>query len=132
MPWNWPQNRTLEVDRVQITEETKNFDLADEQKDVIKGALKFAKKKSLDLHQESDQEEKSQKHLWEKCCEVGSVRFFIPGTYAGAGLGYLELGLINEELWRVDPGVTHLILVGTIKIVGKRPKGDLNEDKTEA
>lgn len=54
MPWNWPQNRTPEVDRVQITEETKNFDLADEQKDIIKGALKFAEKKSPDLPQESD------------------------------------------------------------------------------
>ena len=90
-----------------------NFDLTDEQKDIIKAAREFAEKEFPDLAQECDREEKSPKHLWEKACELGFVGVFIPETYGGAGLGFLEHCLINEEFWRVDPGIAHFILAGT-------------------
>ena len=90
-----------------------DFDLTDEQKDIIKAAREFAEKEFPDLAQECDREEKSPRHLWEKACELGFVGVFIPETYGGAGLGYLEHCLINEEFWRVDPGIAHFILAGT-------------------
>jgi alkylation response protein AidB-like acyl-CoA dehydrogenase len=90
-----------------------DFDLTDEQKDIIKAAREFAEKEFSDLAQECDREEKSPKHLWEKACGLGFVGVFIPETYGGAGLGYLEHCLINEEFWRVDPGIAHFILAGT-------------------
>jgi alkylation response protein AidB-like acyl-CoA dehydrogenase len=90
-----------------------DFDLTDEQNDIIKAAREFAEKEFPDLAQECDREEKAPKHLWEKACGLGFVGVFIPETYGGAGLGYLEHCLINEEFWRVDPGIAHFILAGT-------------------
>src|SRR5512139_1332916 len=90
-----------------------DFDLTDEQKDIIKAAREFAEKEFQNLAQECDREEKSPKHLWEKACELGFVGVFIPETYGGPGLGFLEHCLINEEFWRVDPGIAHFILAGT-------------------
>ena len=90
-----------------------NFDLTEEQKDIIRAAREFAEKEFPDVSQECDREEKPPKHLWEKACGLGFVGVFIPETYGGAGLGYLEHCLINEEFWRVDPGIAHFILAGT-------------------
>src|SRR4030043_1220890 len=89
-----------------------NFDLTDEQKDIIKAAREFAEKEFPDLAQECDREEKSPKHLWEKACSLGFVGVFIPEKYGGPGLGFLEHCLINEEFWRVDPGIAHFVLSG--------------------
>ena len=88
------------------------FDLTDEQKDIIKAAREFAEKEFTDLAQECDREEKSPKHLWEKACRLGFVGVFIPEAYGGPGLGFLEHCLINEEFWRVDPGIAHFVLSG--------------------
>jgi alkylation response protein AidB-like acyl-CoA dehydrogenase len=97
-----------------LEEETfMNFDLTEEQKDIIKAAREFAEKEFTDVAQEYDREEKSPKHLRERACELGFVGVFIPEAYGGAGLGYLEHCLINEEFWRVDPGISHFILAGT-------------------
>jgi alkylation response protein AidB-like acyl-CoA dehydrogenase len=89
-----------------------NFDLTDEQKDIIKAAREFAEKEFPDLAQECDREEKSPKHLWQKACSLGFVGVFIPEKYGGPGLGFLEHCLINEEFWRVDPGIAHFVLSG--------------------
>jgi len=90
-----------------------DFDLSNEQKDIIKASREFAEKEFPDLAQECDREERSPKHLWEKACELGFVGVFIPETYGGPGLGFLEHCLINEEFWRVDPGISHFILAAT-------------------
>src|SRR5512136_53170 len=90
-----------------------NFDLTDEQKDIIKAAREFAEKEFSNFAQECDREEKPPKALWEKACKLGFVGVFIPEAYGGQGLGFLEHCLINEEFWRVDPGIAHFILAGT-------------------
>jgi len=90
-----------------------NFDLNEEQKDIIKAAREFAEKEFPNVSQECDRQEKSPRHLWEKACGLGFVGVFIPATYGGPGLGFLEHCLINEEFWRVDPGIAHFILAGT-------------------
>jgi alkylation response protein AidB-like acyl-CoA dehydrogenase len=90
-----------------------NFDLTEEQNDIIKAAREFAEKEFSQVSQECDREERSPRHLWEKACGLGFVGVFIPEAYGGAGLGYLEHCLINEEFWRVDPGIAHFVLAGT-------------------
>jgi alkylation response protein AidB-like acyl-CoA dehydrogenase len=90
-----------------------NFDLTDEQKDIMKAAREFAEKEFPDVAQEYDLEEKFPRPLWEKACGLGFVGVFIPEAYGGAGLGFLEHCLINEEFWRVDPGVSSGILSST-------------------
>src|SRR4030065_855810 len=90
-----------------------DFDLTEEQKDIIKAAREFAEGEFPDLAQECDRKEEFPRHLWEKACELGFVGVFIPETYGGAGVGFLEHSLINEEFWRVYPGIAHFILAGT-------------------
>lgn len=90
-----------------------NFDLTEEQKDIIKAAREFAEGEFPDLAQECDRKEEFPRHLWEKACELGFVGVFIPETYGGAGLGFSEHCLINEEFWRVDPGIAGSILSAT-------------------
>ena len=89
-----------------------NFDLTDEQKDIIKAAREFAEKEFTDLAQECYREERSPKQLWEKACSLGFIGVFIPEAYEGPGLGFLEHCLINEEFWRVYPGIAHFVLSG--------------------
>ena len=87
-----------------------NFELTDEQKDIIKAAKEFAEKEFPDIAQECDREEKAPEHLWKKACDLGFVGVFIPETYGGPGLGYLDHCLIHEEFWRVDPGIGSSIM----------------------
>jgi alkylation response protein AidB-like acyl-CoA dehydrogenase len=47
-----------------------NFDLTDEQKDIVKAAREFAGKELPDLAQECDREEKAPKHFWQKACAL--------------------------------------------------------------
>jgi len=90
-----------------------NFDLTEEQKDIIKAAREFAEGEFPDLAQDCDRKEEFPRHLWKKACELGFVGVFIPEAYGGAGLGFLEHCLINEEFWRVDPGISASILSAT-------------------
>ena len=90
-----------------------DFDLTEEQKDIIKAAREFAEGEFPDLAQECDRKEEFPKHLWEKACKLGFVGVFIPETYGGQGLGFLEHCLINEEFWRIDPGISLSILSAT-------------------
>ncbi len=90
-----------------------NFDFTDEQKDIIKAAREFAEGEFPALAQECDRKEESPKDLWEKACKLGFVGVFIPETYGGQGLGFFEHCLINEEFWRVDPGIGFSILSTT-------------------
>ena len=90
-----------------------DFDLTNEQKDIIKAAREFAEGEFPDLAQECDHNEEFPRSLWKKACELGFVGVFIPEAYGGAGLGFLEHCLICEEFWRVDPGIGMSILAAT-------------------
>ncbi len=90
-----------------------DFDLTDEQKDIMRAAREFAEKEFPDLAQECDRKEEFPRSLWKKACELGFIGVFIPEAYGGAGLGFLEHCLINEEFWRVDPGISSSILSAT-------------------
>jgi len=90
-----------------------DFELTDEQKDIIKAAREFSEGEFPDLAQECDRKETFPRHLWKKACELGFVGVFIQENYGGAGLGFLEHCLINEEFWRVDPGIAASILSAT-------------------
>jgi len=90
-----------------------NFDLADEQKDIIKAAREFAEGEFPDQGEACDRNEEFPRNLWKKACDHGFVGVFIPEPYGGAGLGFLEHCLINEEFWRVDPGIAMSIQSST-------------------
>jgi alkylation response protein AidB-like acyl-CoA dehydrogenase len=90
-----------------------DFELTDEQKDIVKAAREFAEGEFPDLAQECDRNEEFPRDLWMKACDLGFVGVFIKEAYGGAGLGFLEHCLINEEFWRVDPGIGASILSAT-------------------
>lgn len=90
-----------------------DFELTDEQKDIIKAAREFAEGEFPDLAQECDRAEEFPRSLWKKACELGFVGVFIQEAYGGAGLGFFEHCLINEEFWRIDPGIAGSILSAT-------------------
>jgi alkylation response protein AidB-like acyl-CoA dehydrogenase len=90
-----------------------DFDLTEEQKDIVKAAREFAEGEFPDRAQDCDRNEEFPRDLWKKACELGFVGVFIPEAYGGAGLGFFEHCLINEEFWRIDPGISSAILSTT-------------------
>lgn len=90
-----------------------DFNLTEEQRDIIRAAREFAEREFTDLAQESDRREEFPKILWKKAFDLGFLGVWIPETYGGMGLGFLEHCLIAEEFWRVDPGIGQAVLSAT-------------------
>lgn len=90
-----------------------DFSLSKEQRDIVKAARKFARGEFPDRALEFDRQETFDLTLWEKACELGFVGVFIDERYGGAGYGFLEHCLINEEFWAVEPGMAMQILSAT-------------------
>ena len=81
-----------------------DFELSNQQKDIIKAAREFAEKEISEVARECDEKEEVPTSVWKKACELGFVGVFIGKEYGGPGLGNLEHCLILEEFWKVDPG----------------------------
>jgi len=90
-----------------------DFELSKEQQDIIKAAREFAEGEFPDRAVEFDREEKFDLELWKKACDLGFVGVFIDEAYGGAGMGFFDYCLINEEFWSVDPGTGQAILSTT-------------------
>jgi alkylation response protein AidB-like acyl-CoA dehydrogenase len=90
-----------------------DFSLNKEQQDVIKAAREFAEGEFPEQAREFDRAESFNQDLWKKACELGFVGVFIAEEYGGAGYGFLEHCLINEEFWAVDPGIGEAVLSTT-------------------
>ncbi|MBN1225362.1 MAG: acyl-CoA dehydrogenase family protein [Deltaproteobacteria bacterium] len=87
-----------------------DFELTNEQKDIIKAAREFAEGEFPQIAQEYDQKEEFPMNVWKKACELGFVGLYLPEEYGGAGLGAFEHALALEEFWRVDPGCGSILL----------------------
>jgi acyl-CoA dehydrogenase len=90
-----------------------DFTLTKEQKDIIKAAREFALGEFPDVAREFDRNESFDLNIWKKACELGFVGVFIDEKYDGAGYGFFEHCLINEEFWAVEPGIGQAILSAT-------------------
>jgi acyl-CoA dehydrogenase len=90
-----------------------DFALTKEQQDIVNAARKFAKGVFPDRAREFDREEKFDRTIWQKACDLGFVGVFIEEKYGGAGYGFFEHCLINEEFWAVEPGIGLAILAAT-------------------
>ena len=87
--------------------------LSKEQLDIQKAAREFALGEFPERAQEFDRNESFDLDIWRKACELGFVGVFIDEAYGGAGLGFLEAGLIMEEFWAVDAGMANATLSTT-------------------
>ncbi len=90
-----------------------DFSLTREQNDIVKAARKFARGEFPQHALEFDRQEKFDLSLWKKACDLGFVGVFIAEQYGGAGYGFFEHCLINEEFWAVEPGIGFSILSAT-------------------
>ena len=90
-----------------------DFNLTKEQQDIVKAARKFAKGEFAERALEFDRGETFDLDIWRKACELGFVGVFIEERYGGAGYGFFEHCLINEEFWAVDPGSAMQVLSTT-------------------
>ena len=90
-----------------------DFKLTKEQQDIVRAARKFAKGEFCDRAMEFDRKETFDLAIWKKACELGFVGVFIDEEYDGAGYGFFEHCLINEEFWAVEPGMAAQILSTT-------------------
>jgi alkylation response protein AidB-like acyl-CoA dehydrogenase len=90
-----------------------DFNLSKEQQDIVKAGRKFALGEFSSRAMEFDREESFDYSIWEKACALGFVGVFINEKYGGAGYGFFEHCLLNEEFWAVDPGIGSAILSTT-------------------
>jgi alkylation response protein AidB-like acyl-CoA dehydrogenase len=90
-----------------------DFNLTKEQQDIVKAARTFALGEFPGRAVEFDREEKFDYAIWKKACNLGFVGIFIDEKYGGAGYGFFEHCLLNEEFWAVDPGIGSAILATT-------------------
>jgi len=82
-----------------------DFELSEEQRMIQDLAYKFAVKEMAPIAKEYDRQEKYAREVWQKACEAGLVGALVPEEHGGPGYGFLELGLISEQLSRIDLGL---------------------------
>jgi len=85
-------------------------ELSKEQQDIQRAAREFAEGEFPAVALEYDKKEEFPREIWKKACDLGLVGIFIDEKYGGGGLGYLEDGIVTEELWSVDPGMGTILL----------------------
>ena len=82
------------------------FGLTDTQRDIQKGARKFAEKEfDSKIGRDLDQDGKFPKSIFEKACRLGWVGIDYPEEYGGQSFGLFEKVLVIEEFCRRDSGI---------------------------
>jgi alkylation response protein AidB-like acyl-CoA dehydrogenase len=83
-----------------------NFELTDEQKDIMKAAREFAQGEfDPDLALELDQTGQFPEAIWKKACQLGFIGLHYPEEFGGQGLGLFDALLVIENFCRVDSGI---------------------------
>jgi acyl-CoA dehydrogenase len=82
-----------------------DFGLSDEQKAIRDEVRRFAENEIAPVASEYDQAEEYPWEVMEAAAEMGLTGANIPVEYGGAGYTPLEIAIIIEELFAVDPGI---------------------------
>ena len=82
-----------------------DFTLSDEQKALKEEVRRFAENEIEPVATEYDEEEAYPHDVMDKAAEMGLTGAHIPIEYGGAGYSVLDVALIIEELFSVDPGI---------------------------
>ena len=75
-----------------------NFELTEQQQELQKEAIKFARATLAANMRERDREEHFDRALWEACASFGLLRMAIPEEHGGVGLGISDLIAVMEGL----------------------------------
>ena len=98
-----------------------DFELSNELRQIREEVRRFGENEIEPVAKEHDEKEKTPHELIEKGAEMGLTGAQIPVEYGGAGYDALEVAIIIEELYAVDPGAAATILgtaFGSEAIVG--------------
>ena len=79
-----------------------DFSLTSEHEMVARMARDFAEKEVTPVIKEYDREHKVNRNAMRRMAELGICGICIPVRYGGQGMDYISLGLVCEELERVD------------------------------
>ncbi len=82
-----------------------DFSLSDEQEAMVEEVSRFAENEIAPVAAEYDQEEKYPHEVVEKAAEMGLTGAHFPLEYGGVDYSSLEMALMTEELFSVDPGI---------------------------
>lgn len=93
-----------------------DFELSNEQKDIVKAAKEFAEGEFPDRAQEFDREETFDYAIWKRACDLGFTSINIKEEYGGMGMGFMEACLVTEEFYAVDAGMAGAILGSTFGV----------------
>jgi alkylation response protein AidB-like acyl-CoA dehydrogenase len=90
-----------------------DFELSSLDRDIQDAAYQFAEKEFSEIGAELDEREEFPRSLWKKAHDMGLLGVNIPERFGGPGLGLLHHCIINEEFWRIDPGISHALISST-------------------
>jgi alkylation response protein AidB-like acyl-CoA dehydrogenase len=83
-----------------------DFELSNEQKDVQKAAMEFAKGEfDPDLALELDRTGQFPESIWKRACQLGFIGIHYPEEFGGQGLGLFESLLVIEAFCKVESGI---------------------------
>jgi glutaryl-CoA dehydrogenase (non-decarboxylating) len=88
-----------------------NFDLSDEQKSLVRTTRDFAARELAPVIQENDIVQRYDASTFAKLAGLGITGVCWPERYGGAGMDYISLALVSEELEYVDTSLRVIISV---------------------
>jgi acyl-CoA dehydrogenase len=94
------------------------FDLTDEQNQMVETARKIGARFGAPYWRDHDSRKAFPEAFWAAVCEAGLCGVALPEEYGGAGLGMLEMALIIEQLAAGGGGATLAMLFVTNPIFG--------------
>ena len=90
-----------------------DFNLTQEQEMVVRMVRGFAEKEVAPVIKEYDQAQKVNQDAIDRMADLGILGICIPARYGGQGMDYISLGLVCEELERVDSTLRVVMSVHT-------------------
>lgn len=91
-----------------------NYNLTDEQQDMVRLARSFAKNEMIPVAQFYDESEKHPEEVVKKAWELGLMNMTIPEEYGGSGLDFFTYCLVNEELCWGCAGISTIFNANTL------------------
>src|SRR3954467_6157782 len=90
-----------------------SFDLSDEHKDVERAVRDWAAAEGAPKIQDLDREHRFERKFLQGMADLQLLGICIPEEYGGAGMDYISLGVVSEELEYVD---THLRVIMSVHV----------------
>jgi butyryl-CoA dehydrogenase len=106
-----------------------DFDLTDEQRLIKDTAREFTDKEIVERARENARNHHFDLELVRKIADQGYLGAIVPREYGGAGLGYLDYGLVVEEIGRGCSSVRTVISVQTSLVCSAILKWGTEEQK---